>query len=136
MKNHCETGEDLEKNVRGWSAWDSTEKSFKCHSMHSYIIQYCYDVTVMLRVSLVLLDHQKLMHVLKKVLRQVFNCIGWMETHVWGTGVILHPFICIWYTVIKRVRLFIRQWCPVRQLCPGYKKHCVHFFCPLFGVFS
>lgn len=126
------------QNVRGHvtrhdlSALDPTEKSLKCHSMHSYIIQYSYDVTVMWIISSVPLDRQERMHVYEEVTNQVFISVQlcWdtlclVKAHVWLAGVILHPFICIWYSVIKRVRQFMRQRCPVRQLCPGYKKRCV-----------
>lgn len=157
MKNYCktETAEDLKKKKRHnvWlqgkqnvnvhvtrrdlSALDPNEKSLKCHSMHSYIIQYSYEVTVMLSISSVLLDRQEQTFVLEEVTSQVFigmklcwDTLGLVEMHVWLTGVILHPFLCIWYSVIKRVRQFMRQLCPVGQLCPGYKNTvCLNLSC-------
>ncbi len=101
------------QNVRGHvtrhdlSALDPTEKSLKCHSMHLYIIQYSYDVTGMWSISSVPLDHQEQMHVHEEVTNQVFISVKlcWdtlclVKTHVWLAGVILHPFIYIWYSVI------------------------------------
>lgn len=53
----------------------------------------------------------------------VLTCVSW-DTCL-GCQIDITSFICVWYTVIKRVRLFMRQ------LCPGYiwKNMCISLCC-------